>query len=78
MGLQTFFAGTQWPYMNYHFPPGVALKVPPNFGVDINSHFLNYSGNSPLGEIYGNIYFVNPEEAVTEEELDQQIHGKEN
>ena len=62
MGLQTFFAGTQWPYMNYHFPPGVALKVPPNFGVDINSHFLNYSGNSPSGEIYGNIYFVNPEE----------------
>ena len=62
MGLQTFFAGTQWPYMNYHFPPGVALKVPPSFGVDINSHFLNYSGNAPSGEIYGNIYFVEPEE----------------
>jgi len=62
MGLQTFFAGTQWPYMNYHFPPGVALKVPPSFGVDINSHFLNYSGNAPSGEIYGNIYFAEPEE----------------
>ena len=62
MGIQTFFAGTQWPYMNYHFPPGVALKIPPSFGVDINSHFLNYSGDVPTGEIYGNIYFADPEE----------------
>ena len=62
MGLQTFFAGTQWPYMNYHFPPGVALRVPPSFGVDINSHFLNYSGDISTGEIYGNIHFAEPEE----------------
>ena len=62
MGLQTFFAGSQWNSMNYHFPPGVALRLPPNFGVDINSHFLNYSGDVPTGEVYGNFHFAEPEE----------------
>jgi len=62
MGLQTFFAGSQWPYVNYHFPPGVAIRVPPSFGVDVNSHFLNYSGNTPTGELYGNFHFVEESE----------------
>ena len=49
-------------YINYHFPPGIGDKAPPYFGIDINAHFLNYTGNNSIGQIYGNIYFAEPEE----------------
>ena len=57
-----FFAGTQWPYMNYHFPPGVALKVDINDGLDQNSHYINRTDEVLIGEVYTNIYFAEPSE----------------
>ncbi|MDZ7359225.1 MAG: T9SS type A sorting domain-containing protein [candidate division KSB1 bacterium] len=60
MQYHKFFAGTQWPLLNYHFPPGVALRLPANAGLDMNSHYANRSSTSIKGEIYANLYFAEP------------------
>lgn len=59
-----FFAGTQWPRMNYAFPPGVALRLPAEKGLDLNSHYVNH-GDAPYdGEVHINLHTV-PEGSVT-------------
>ena len=45
-----FVTGTQWPLMNYHFPPGVALRIPSNSGFDLNPHTINRSDQIMQGE----------------------------
>lgn len=62
MAYQQFFAGTQYPFLDYHFPPGVALRLLGNRGIDLNSHYVNQSGSPISGEIYANLYFVEPTE----------------
>jgi hypothetical protein len=64
-----YFAGTQWPYMNYHFPPGVALKVDINNGLDQNSHYINRTDEVQIGEVYTNIYFADPSEVEHEAQV---------
>ena len=56
MNYQVFITGTQWPYMDYTMPEGVALKLPNTFGIDMNSHYLNYSNNQIDGEVYVNLH----------------------
>ena len=56
MQFHKFVGGTQWPYMDYSFPEGVALRVPPTFGLDLNSHYANGSNQEILGEVYANIH----------------------
>lgn len=56
------FVGTQLPYLNYYFPPGVALRLPAGSGFDLNSHSVNRSGESQEGEVYVNIHTVDPSE----------------
>ena len=51
-----FFVGTQTPYANYHFPPGVALRLPPGSGFDLDSHSVNRSNETRVGEVYVNIF----------------------
>jgi hypothetical protein len=53
-----FVTGTQWPLMNYHFPPGVALRIPANGGFDVNPHYVNRSDEAIQGEIYANLHTV--------------------
>lgn len=53
-----FFAGTQWPRMDYHFPEGVALRLPAGYGLDLNSHYANRADSSITGEISANLYTV--------------------
>ena len=53
-----FVTGTQWPLMNYHFPPGVALRIPANGGFDVNPHYVNRSDEVIQGEIYANLHTV--------------------
>jgi hypothetical protein len=60
MQYHEFLAGTQWPLLNYHFPPGVALKLPAGTGVDLNSHYANRSNVSIPGEAYANLHFADP------------------
>ena len=57
-----FGFGTQWPFMNYHFPPGVALRLDAGKGLDLNSHYVNRSDTTVVGEVYINMHLVKPEE----------------
>ena len=52
---QRFFIGTQTPYINYRFPPGVALRLPAGSGLDLNLHYVR-SDQVKVGEVYANIY----------------------
>jgi len=60
MQYHQFVTGTQWPLMNYHFPPGVALRLPANIGLDMNSHYANRSTSIIQGEAYANLHFADP------------------
>lgn len=62
MQFHRFFAGTQWPLLNYHFPPGVALRLPAGKGFDLNSHYANRTDQPIEGELYVNLHFAQPEE----------------
>ena len=53
-----FVTGTQWSALDYHFPPGVALRVPPDFGFDLNSHYINYTDEPIIGEVCTNIHTI--------------------
>ncbi len=53
-----FISGTQWPLMNYSFPPGVALRVPANTRLDLNPHYVNRTNDVFQGEIYANFHTI--------------------
>ena len=59
-----FFIGTQTPYVRFQFPKGIALRLPPNAGFDLNSHSVNRTGETQPGEVYTNIYTVDPSEVT--------------
>jgi hypothetical protein len=58
----SFFVGTQTPYVNYRFPPGVVLRLPAGSGFDLNSHSVASPEGEP-GEVYANIYTIDRSEA---------------
>ena len=58
MGYHKFVSGTQWPWMDYEFPPGIALRLPSDYGLDLNGHYFNYTDEPIVGEIYANIHTV--------------------
>ena len=62
MQFQKFISGTQTRLYDYSFPDGVALKVDPVFGFDLNSHYANYTNDTIIGEVYNNFYFSDPSE----------------
>ena len=63
---QRFVFGTQWRNIDYQFPEGVALKVPANWGFDLNSHYVNRSNESMQGEVAINLHTVDKSEVVFE------------
>ena len=62
MQYHKFVTGTQWPSMDFHFPEGVALRFPHEYGFDMNTHYLNYTSDIITGEIYTNLYFAESNE----------------
>jgi hypothetical protein len=64
-----FVTGTQWPLMNYHFPPGVALRIPSNSGFDLNAHSINRTGEVTQGENYVNLHTIESREVEHVAEL---------
>jgi hypothetical protein len=62
MQFHQFISGTQTRFFDYTFPQGVALKLDPSFGFDLNSHYANYSNDTIIGEVYNNFYFSEIEE----------------
>lgn len=64
MQYHQFVAGTQWPRLDYQFPPGVALRIPANTGFDLNSHYANKSDQEIAGEVYANLHTVDESEVT--------------
>jgi copper type II ascorbate-dependent monooxygenase-like protein len=58
MAFHTFFAGAQTPNGAYQFPPGVALLLPANASLDLNSHYVNRTAANLTGEVYANLHTV--------------------
>ena len=59
-----FFIGSQAPYTNFSFPPGVALRLPAGQGFDLNSHSVNRGTESQVGEVYVNMHMSDPEDII--------------
>ena len=38
--------GTQWSRLNYQLPAGIAVRLPAEFGLDQNSHYVNQSDST--------------------------------
>ena len=62
----TFVFGSQSPYLNYQFPPGVAFRVKANARLDFNSHYVNREPQSISGEVNVNFHTI-PEASVAKE-----------
>ena len=62
MAYNVFITGTQTRFFDYSLPEGVALRIDPAFGFDLNSHYTNYSNDTIQGEIYNNYHFVDSTE----------------
>ncbi|MEZ4827605.1 MAG: hypothetical protein R3C61_15180 [Bacteroidia bacterium] len=60
---QVFFYGTQWRLTNYRFPEGVALRLKGGHGLDMNSHYVNRTNDTAIGEVFVNVHTV-PESSV--------------
>ena len=64
MGYHVFLAGSMTPTGGFEFPAGVALELPANAILDVNSHYVNTSSASLTGEAYANFHTV-PAASVT-------------
>lgn len=60
MPYHDFFSGTQWSFMSYTFPPGVALRLPAGKGLDMNSHYVNRTDQPITAEVFANVHFADP------------------
>ena len=58
MNYHNFFAGTQTPRFDYEFPKGVALRLPANTGLDLNTHYVNRGEEAFEGEVYMNLHTI--------------------
>ncbi|MFO0092792.1 MAG: hypothetical protein ACK54K_00655, partial [Gemmatimonadaceae bacterium] len=58
MACHVFFAGAMTSEFDYRFPPGVALRLPPNAALDLNAHYVNRSPATFPGQAMANLYTV--------------------
>tara|TARA_Y100001936_G_scaffold234324_1_gene261259 strand:+ start:201 stop:1544 length:1344 start_codon:yes stop_codon:yes gene_type:complete len=58
MQFHKFFGGTQWSRLDYVLPDGVALKIPAKYGLDQNTHYVNRTDSTMIGEVYTNIHLI--------------------
>lgn len=56
MAFHVFFAGSMTPRSDYTFPAGVALRIPANARLDLNSHYVNRTASALTGEAYVNLH----------------------
>lgn len=56
MGCHRFFALAQTPDETYTFPPGVALRLPPQAALDVNVHYVNRTPATFPGEAVVNLH----------------------
>lgn len=60
MAYHVFFAGSMSPKTEWRFPDGVALRLPPDAALDLNSHYVNRTDAEIPGEVYVNLHTVDP------------------
>lgn len=65
MGSGALLCGAQSPDFTQQFPPGIAVRIPANATVDMNSHYFNLTDNKIFGEVFLNFGTI-PENEVTE------------
>jgi hypothetical protein len=58
MAYHVFFAGSQGTQSDYTFPPGVAIRLPANAQLDLNSHYVNSSTAAMSGEAEANLHTI--------------------
>ncbi len=58
MQNHVFWAGTQTPEHDYTLPPGMALLMPAGSSYDMNSHYVNKTGQATTGEVHVNLYTI--------------------
>ncbi len=58
MGYHVYVIGSQSPYINFEFPPGVAVRLKANIGLDFNSHYVNKEPTPIDGEVNVNFHTV--------------------
>ena len=58
MGYHVYVVGSQSPYLNYEFPPGIALRLGANIGLDFNSHYVNKEPAPIEGEVNVNFHTI--------------------
>ncbi|MEO5903583.1 MAG: hypothetical protein ABIQ55_06185 [Gemmatimonadaceae bacterium] len=58
MGYHAFFGGSMTPTGGFQFPAGVALELPANAVLDLNSHYVNTTNAPITGEIFANLHTV--------------------
>ena len=58
MGYHVFLGGSMTPTGGFQFPAGVALELPANAVLDLNSHYVNTTNAPITGEIYANFHTV--------------------
>ena len=61
--------GSQWPFFNFSLPPGVAMRLPKDTLLDLNSHYVNRTSQPVTGEVYANLHFADPAEVEHEGSL---------
>ena len=64
MGYHIFLGGSMQPRTDYVFPPGMALRIPANAGIDLNVHYANRTSNRVQGEAYVNLYTIPASQVV--------------
>ena len=52
--------GSQWPFFDFSLPAGVAMRLPQNTLLDLNSHYVNRTSQPATGEVYANLHFADP------------------
>ena len=66
MSYHVYVVGSQSPYLNYQFPPGVALRLKANIGLDFNSHYVNKEPSPIEGEVNINFHTMQATAVVKE------------
>ena len=58
MGSGAMYYLTQTPDSHLQLPEGIAIKIPANSTVDLNSHYFNATDEMRFGEIFLNFYEI--------------------
>lgn len=68
MPYHVFFGGSMTSYGDWRLPPGIALRLPANTSLDLNSHYVNTTDAEMPGEVYANLYTIEAAAVVHEAE----------